>query len=175
MQNATCDSDELADIYARYAHALFRRSMSLLRHEAEAHDAVQDACARYWAKRGSFKGDASLFSYLYRIVTHICIDKLRRQKRFRHESYEDETRGENGGAHRLADASLLAQLCSGMRAEVITVAVMLFVDGLTQEEIALSLSVSRKTVGKRLKAFKAHAQRRARELGLQEEIDATAS
>ena len=58
-------------------------------------------------------------------------------------------------------ASELAELTVGLDEETITVAVLLHVDGMTQEEIATALDLSRRTVGKRLQKFLSHTRKRA--------------
>ena len=49
----------------------------------------------------------------------------------------------------------------GLDDETLAVAVMSHVDGLTQDEIAAALSLSRRTIGKRLKRFMEHTRARA--------------
>lgn len=39
--------------------------------------------------RGSFRGDSSLKTYLWRVVNHTCIDRLRRRSRWRWQGLED--------------------------------------------------------------------------------------
>ena len=39
--------------------------------------------------RGSFRGDSSLKTYLWRVVNHTCIDRLRRNSRWRWQGLED--------------------------------------------------------------------------------------
>ena len=54
----------------------------------------------------------------------------------------------------------LAELTQGLDSECLTVGVLIYFDGYTQEEIAESLDVSRRTVGKRLKKFRKHVEKR---------------
>ena len=60
---------------------------------------------------------------------------------------------------RLEAASELSMTLSGLDAELVNIAVMSHLDGLTQEEIAESLGVSRRTILKRLKKVAQHAAR----------------
>lgn len=48
---------------------------------ADADDAVQDTCIRAWQSWDSFKEQSSRKTWLYRIDTNVCIDKLRQAKR----------------------------------------------------------------------------------------------
>lgn len=47
----------------------------------EAEDAVQDAMVRFWQNRDQLRQDDSRKAWIYRIVTNICIDRLRSAKR----------------------------------------------------------------------------------------------
>lgn len=47
----------------------------------EAEDAVQDAMIRVWQSQDQLRQEASRKAWIYRIVTHICIDRLRSAKR----------------------------------------------------------------------------------------------
>ena len=71
-------------------------------------------------------------------------------------SYEDQHQTSNGGRPdaRISAASEIAALTQGLDDETVTIAVMSLVDGLTQEEIAEALGLSRRTIVKRLKNFR---------------------
>lgn len=70
-----------------------------------------------------------------------------------YEDHHDHDEGTRPDA-RIAAASELAMLTQGLDDEVVTIAVMSLVDGLTQEEIAEALGLSRRTIVKRLKKFR---------------------
>src|SRR5262249_10002876 len=57
--------------------------------------------------------------------------------------------------------STLARLTTGLDDETLTIAVMSHLDGLTQDEIAEALDLSRRTIGKKLKRFLAHTRAKA--------------
>jgi RNA polymerase sigma-70 factor (ECF subfamily) len=46
----------------------------------EADDLLQDALLRAWRGLSSYEGTASLRTWLYRVTTSACIDRLRHQK-----------------------------------------------------------------------------------------------
>src|SRR5205085_3014168 len=60
---------------------LYRVARSMLRDEAEAEDALQEAYLAAHRAMGGFRGDASLATWLARLVRNECLSRLRRQAR----------------------------------------------------------------------------------------------
>lgn len=156
------DEEAIARLYERYGHALFRRCRSLVGNEEDAHELLQETFCQFWQGRHRFARRSSAFTFLYRIATNLSIDRLRRRRTAGvHQSWDEGAVAVAfAGERRTLAASELAELTQGLSAETLTMAVMAHVDGMTQDEIALALGVSRRTVGKRLKHFKAHARGR---------------
>ena len=159
------DEAAIGELYRRYGHALYRRALTLLGHPEDAREIMQEAFCQFVHGRGRFEGRSSAFTYLYRIATNLSIDALRRRKT-RGEPVsvnERELRSEPGSRAQQATiaASELAELTCGLDADTLTVAVMAHVDGLTQDEIAAALALSRRTIGKRLKRFAEYTRARA--------------
>jgi RNA polymerase sigma-70 factor (ECF subfamily) len=65
----------------RYNQRLYRLARSMLRDAAEAEDAVQDAYLSAYQSMGAFRGEASLSTWLSRVVVNQCLARLRRQAR----------------------------------------------------------------------------------------------
>lgn len=65
----------------RYNRRLFRVARSLLGQDAEAEDAVQEAYLSAYRAAASFEGQASVRTWLTRIVVNECMTRLRRQGR----------------------------------------------------------------------------------------------
>jgi RNA polymerase sigma factor (sigma-70 family) len=159
------DESAIAELYRRYGHAVYRRAQTLLGHPEDAREIMQETFCQFVHGRARFEGRSSAFTYLYRIATNLSIDALRRRKTRGEPVCIDEQQLPNAAASRLRDhtsaASELAELTLGLDEETLTIAVMAHVDGLTQDEIASSLDLSRRTIGKRLKKFAEHTQARA--------------
>lgn len=158
--------DEIAELYRRHAPALQRRCASIVGNAEEARDLVQETFARYISARTTFDR-ASPFTVLYRIATNASIDRLRRRKTATEEELDPELQpGDLGGEPRRVESLRdLAQLTKGLTEEELTVAVLHHLDGYTQDNIAASLDMSRKTVGKILGKFEEHVKKRAARLG----------
>lgn len=54
-----------------------------------ANDVLQNAFVKAWQKLSEFRGDAALFTWLYRIVTNEALTVLRKEKKRLHISIED--------------------------------------------------------------------------------------
>jgi RNA polymerase sigma-70 factor (ECF subfamily) len=65
----------------RYNQRLYRVARSMLRDSAEAEDALQDAWLSAFQAMGNFRGEASLATWLSRVVVNQCLARLRRQAR----------------------------------------------------------------------------------------------
>ena len=65
----------------RYNRRLFRVARAMLRDGAEAEDALQDAYLAAYQGIGAFRGEASLATWLTRVVANQCLGRLRRQAR----------------------------------------------------------------------------------------------
>lgn len=62
----------------RHNPLLFRTARSILKHEAEAEDAVQEAYLRAWRALGTYRAQSRLATWLVRIVTNEALGRLRR-------------------------------------------------------------------------------------------------
>ena len=128
---------------------------------------MQETFARYISARGNWTDRAAPFTVLYRIATNASIDRLRRRKTATEEELDPETKAGDLGTEprRIDNLHDLALLTRGLSEEELTVAVLHHLDGYTQDGIAASLDMSRKTVGKILARFEDHVKKRAARLG----------
>ena len=65
----------------RYNQKLYRTARSILRDDAEAEDAVQEAWLIAFRSLHGFRGDATLSTWLVRIVVNESLQRLRKRKR----------------------------------------------------------------------------------------------
>src|SRR6267154_5454562 len=63
-----------------YDQSVLRLAMNLLRSPEDAHDVYQEAFLRVFRNLSNFRFDCSFHTWLYRIVTNICLDHLRKRK-----------------------------------------------------------------------------------------------
>lgn len=76
------DGDQAAfeTIMRSHNQLLFRTARSILKDDAEAEDAVQDAFLRAWSGLATFRAESKLSTWLVRIVTNEALGRLRRTK-----------------------------------------------------------------------------------------------
>jgi RNA polymerase sigma-70 factor (ECF subfamily) len=129
-----------------------------MRDEALAEDALQELLATLLHRGESFREAESPYKWLCRAVDRTCLDLLRRQRRVREALTSDglerlDPLGPAPGMdaeERLAALQSLGRLDEDQQA----LAIMLFVDGMSQGEAAEELGVSRVTVNKRAQAIR---------------------
>ncbi len=64
----------------RYDGAVLRLALHMLSNEQDAQDVHQEAFLKAYRHLASFRFECSFYTWLYRIVTNLCLDALRRRK-----------------------------------------------------------------------------------------------
>src|ERR1022692_2032122 len=85
------DQDAFEQLVRAYDQSVLRLAMNLLRSPEDARDVYQEAFLRVYRNLHAFRFDCSFHTWLYRIVTNICLDQLRKRKVRREESPTIET------------------------------------------------------------------------------------
>jgi RNA polymerase sigma-70 factor, ECF subfamily len=93
------DQDAFERLVRNYDQPVLRLAMNLLRSPEDAYDIYQEAFLRVYRNLDSFRFDCSFHTWLYRIVTNLCLDHLRKKKVRKTESAVVET--EEGTIDRL--------------------------------------------------------------------------
>lgn len=76
----------------RYQRRVYAVALGMLKDREEALDVSQEAFVKVYRYLVHFKGEASFYTWLYRLTTNICIDILRRRAAQKGEHIEfDET------------------------------------------------------------------------------------
>lgn len=74
-----------------YDQNVLRLALNLLRSPEDAHDIYQEAFLRVYKNLHTFRFDCSFHTWLYRIVTNLCLDALRKRRVRREENTVVET------------------------------------------------------------------------------------
>ena len=80
-----CKSDDpvafekaFSKIYNKYGERAFNISFRILGNAEEAQDVTQDAFITLFKKLGQFRSDSRFYTWFYRIVVNLCIDRKRK-------------------------------------------------------------------------------------------------
>jgi RNA polymerase sigma-70 factor (ECF subfamily) len=162
------DTAAFRQLVERHQRRAFAIALSMVRDENDARELVQDAFLRVYKSIGNFQGTSSFFTWLYRIITNLSIDLIR--KPGRQHADIDESRFESDEA-READFPLLSRIEGSDPADVVRrreiaarlqaaldalppyhrgVVVMREIEGLSYEEMAVAMGVSKGTIMSRL-------------------------
>jgi RNA polymerase sigma-70 factor (ECF subfamily) len=75
------DTAAFRSLVERHQRRAFAIAFSLVRDEHDARELVQDAFLRVFKGLGTFQGGSSFFTWLYRIITNLSIDLMRKPGR----------------------------------------------------------------------------------------------
>lgn len=182
---AAGDREELRLLMRRYNQRLYRTARSILKDDAEAEDAVQEAYLLAYQAMSGFHGGARLSTWLVRIVVNEAIGRARKRSRRAELIQLDGTMPQEGDTveGNMSDASPEQPEHAAMRAETRrlleakidllpdafrTVFVLRAVEEMTVEEAAVCLDIPPATV--RSRYFRAKGLLRE---SLAREIDVT--
>mgnify|MGYP001048270817 CR=1 FL=1 len=165
QQNDMAAFRQLVERHQRRAFAI---ALSLVRDENDARELVQDAFLRVFKGLNSFQNNSSFFTWLYRIITNLSIDLIR--KPGRQFADMDEGRFETDET-REAEFPLLSRVDGSDPIDVVRrkeiagrlqaaldalppyhrgVIIMREIEGLSYEEMAQAMGVSKGTIMSRL-------------------------
>jgi RNA polymerase sigma-70 factor (ECF subfamily) len=153
-------AEEAARLYEEYGFFLRRRCRMILRDDAAADDALQQAFERVLRSGAAIRDADEPLRWLYRVVDRCCFDLLRKRKRSIESAHgEDEVDGETPHPNVDIEArDAVLKLLGLMSEDEVRIAVLTFIDGMSQGEIAEEMGVSRVTINKRIQALRARAE-----------------
>ena len=146
------DRDEISQLYRRLGPLIYRRCLRLLRDPDNARDATQEVFVRALKHKQNLKADRECLPWLYRVATNYCLNFIRDRKP-QDDRAPEEVLQAGSGESRLAARQQVIALLDKFDEKTRLVAVYSLLDGMTQEEIAAVMGLSRKTVGKKLSRF----------------------
>jgi len=74
------DQAAFEELVRLYDQPVLRLALHLTGSEHEARDIYQEAFLKVYRNLGSFRFECSFYTWVYRIVTNLCLDHLRRRK-----------------------------------------------------------------------------------------------
>ena len=152
----------------RYQQRAYGIAYGVLRDSDQAMDVAQDAFVKVYKKLPEFEGRAKFYTWLYRIVMNLCIDRKRKMARRKEVEYDDTRSTPTGndakgptlasiyleGPERAFERAELREHM-GRALETLSdahkeILLLREVQGLSYEEIAETLDVAQGTVMSRL-------------------------
>ncbi len=162
------DTGAFRRLVERHQRRAFAVALALVRDEDDARELVQDAFLRAYRSLPTFQGGSSFFTWLYRIVTNLGIDLLRKPGRQTGEVDESQLDSDNRVD---LDVPFIGRLDGADPADVVrrreiaarlqialdalpsyhrAVIVMREIDGLSYEEMGQVMGVTKGTIMSRL-------------------------
>jgi RNA polymerase sigma-70 factor, ECF subfamily len=147
------DERAFARLAEEYAGRLYSVAYRMLGNRADAEDAVQRALLKCFTARGSYSPQWAVSTWLYRALTNVCIDELRR-RRVRTE--DPDLRAEAATPPTPVGARVdLTRALNTVPREARMLLALHYVDGLGYRELATIRGISVNTVKSQLARGKA--------------------
>ena len=137
-----------------------RRARRILGNDADAEEAVQEVFIRALSGLEDFEAKSQVSTWLYQITTNWCLNRIRNERR-RRELWDvkvEPAEERSAAAHPHAELLALRRVLTEADAREAQAAVYVYLDGMSQDEAAELLGVSRRTVGNLLERFNAFAR-----------------
>jgi RNA polymerase sigma-70 factor, ECF subfamily len=159
LQAARDPAQGFAAIMRQNNRRLYCIARSILKDNAEAEDALQESYLRAFRNLDNFRADASLSTWLARIVINEALGRLRQQRRMLDAHKDDEVTRARGQTEPISPEvaaaqkelkGLLERAIDGLPTRFRVALVACAIEQMSIEEAALSLGVPPSTVKTRL-------------------------
>src|SRR4051812_454737 len=102
------DERAVADLADRYGSKVYQLAFRYLRNKEDAEEVTQDVLYKVYRNIGTFRGDAALSSWIYRITFNAAMSRLRTARH--RESQDDDRNAVSAGHDSIAAARDIADL-----------------------------------------------------------------
>lgn len=169
------EQDAFAELVRRHHGAIIGLCVSMLGDRDEADDAAQEAFIKAYRGLSRFQRDAAFSTWLYRIASNHCLDRLRRRAREKSDSLEAllESGGDSAEAvlpqassevRAVEDADLVARALACLPADYRLILTLRETQGLDYNELTVALDCSMDAVKTRLKRARRLLEEKLRHL-----------
>jgi RNA polymerase sigma-70 factor (ECF subfamily) len=87
------------ELVRRYDQGVLRLAINLVRSAEDAKDIYQEAFLRVYRNLGRFRFECNFYTWIYRIVTNVCLDHLRRKNIRKEDTVPATNEGDGEGAN----------------------------------------------------------------------------
>ena len=158
------DGNAFEDLVAAYEKNVYNLALRSTVYAQDAEDMAQEAFVKAYTSLPGFRGDSKFSVWLYRIVSNVCLDFLRRQNRRPASSLSQEDEDgeeaqmdipdESQSPEQLLERSLTQEAVQrglqSLSAEQRQILLLREIQGLSYEEIAETLDLEAGTVKSRI-------------------------
>ena len=74
------DIDAFEEVIAKYEKRVFSLIYNMLKNDNDIEDIAQEVFVKVYRNIHKFKGNSSLYTWIYRITTNLCLDYMKKQK-----------------------------------------------------------------------------------------------
>lgn len=153
------DADAFAALVGRYERRIVRLVRGMVP-ESDTEDVTQEAFLKAFRKLGDFDGRSQFYTWLYRIAANTAMDWRKRERHRRHAALPESPEGEDAtlspdagpdvAARRRELSRRIDDAIASLPERYHEILVLREIEGLSYEEIADRLGMSKGTVESRL-------------------------
>jgi RNA polymerase sigma-70 factor (ECF subfamily) len=153
------DRQAFDELLGKYEKLIYNLTYRYFGNHDDASDVGQEAMVRVFRKIGDFNGNSSFKTWLYRVVSNLCLDEIRRRKQhltsldeIKEQGFEpvatDPSPGE--AVESMERASMVQEVLGLLSEEHRAILILKDIEGLDYNEIAVVLGCNIGTVKSRL-------------------------
>ena len=162
------DQDAFKDLVEKYQRKVYSICYGMLKDSESSMDVSQEVFIKVYRYIGKFNRESSFYTWLYRITVNMCIDHIRKNSRVKKVEYDDSLShdGEVEGEEHILPSTLglhpdkvygrkelrqkMLEALETLSEKHRTILILREVEGLSYEEMADVLNISKGTVMSRL-------------------------
>jgi RNA polymerase sigma-70 factor (ECF subfamily) len=144
------EPEAFRELLARYRRSAVTLAYQMLGNSEDAEDVAQEAFVRVFQALPRFRGQASFATWLYRIVTNLCLARKRRQKATVALDAVSEPRSSHCTSRSVTEGLLARQVLAAIPADLRAILLLREQEGLSYTEIASTLDLPMGTVRSKL-------------------------
>jgi len=165
MKSKKGDIDAFEELIKNYEKKAYNIAYRIMNNEEDAKDMTQEALIKIYKSIKNFRQESTFSTWIYRIVTNVCLDELRKRKKSETIPLEINTEGEKGtmrfeiGADEETPEDLYEQvelrqvifnMINSLKEDYRTVIILRDMQGFSYEEISIILGCSLGTIKSRI-------------------------
>jgi len=149
--------EQYQHIVKEHQAKIYKICFGFCKNQAEVQDLFQEACINIWLGLKSFKGQANITTWIYRVTVNTCLLHQRKQQKSRLIYTEQlEQIAQNGLVEKveLEEDILLLYNCIHSLNDKDKSIIMLYLEGLSYKEMEDILGMNQNTLGVRVNRIK---------------------